>query len=195
LFDVILNEPNWIIVSVVGAILGALVSKYGGIVSYPFRRRPAIRGEWYCYHFDFRDGRLELIEEQLVIRKGATSGIKVKLTPVAGDSTLSDQYEYRGDAEFDERHLLINMRGVTHSNKELISVRLQPRIPPNHVTMFGLWLSYDHDHLPAAGMIMLSRDRKEADEAGRAMLRWYAIRKGAMHLLAAPRTERPRPNA
>jgi hypothetical protein len=71
-------EPNWILISIFGAILGALFAEFGAIVVYPLRRlrRDVLVGTWHQFNYTHRNGRLFLNQATLEIKKGLLGGLR-----------------------------------------------------------------------------------------------------------------------
>lgn len=162
----IASEPNWMIVSVVGAILGALIARYGSIVLYPMRRfkKEPMIGHWYDYHFTFVNGKRYIAESPVNIRRGKLRGISVEIRDQdvvsqsgALDNKRKDGLTYQGILRREGPHLVIEVKGVGHI--ELLIFRFIYRLPSNDSVIPGVWMSFDHDMNPTAGLMILSRRR------------------------------------
>jgi hypothetical protein len=184
MLDLLATEPNWIVVSVVGAVLGAVVARFGGVLTFPFRRTKEPVGVWNVYHHTFRQGSLQLVWERMTISKAPLGGLKV----VVKDPMDPDSQIYRGSVAVEGGAIVvITMRGSRgFGTNGLVSIRLQSRLPPDHRVMYGMWLAYDHDGCITAGTVVISRD--ELGEDTRATVQnWFDFRHGAMRLLRQAR--------
>src|SRR5215212_2361294 len=73
------REPNWIIVTLVGALLGASVTWWSSPIRY-FRSRNLNRhllGTWHECHYTFRHGQVILGRGTITIRPGFKNSLKV----------------------------------------------------------------------------------------------------------------------
>lgn len=184
MIDFLAAEPNWIIVSLVGAVLGALVARFGGLIVYPFRRQVIAGGSWFLYHRTFRQGQMHLIRSRLTVKKGIFGGAKVSVVETVGSRTE----EYTGSVTVEASHLLMQIKGIAVRNSASVLFRLESPVPPNDQVVFGLWLSYDLDRRPAVGVLMLSRTELSDNEADDNLNRWFDIhRTGVMRLRASPK--------
>ena len=133
----VLQEPNWIVVTFVGAVVGALVSRYGGIVTYPFRTRLDAEGRWFVYHYTFRQDVSVFIKGRMRIRKGTLGGTRVRFT----ERNSTQRMRYIGHARREGNDLVMLLK-IMESGGSL-TIRLRGFASPHNDTMVGLWLSYD----------------------------------------------------
>ena len=159
-------EPNWAVVTIVGAVVGALAQKYGSLVLYPLRRlkQEPLIGAWYDYHFTFLNGNRYVAESPVLIRHGRLTGISVEINDqdvVSESGSLNnkrrDGLTYRGTLRHEGPHLVVEANGVRHT--ELLVFRFIYRLPSNDAVIPGVWMSFDHDMNPTAGLMILSRKR------------------------------------
>jgi hypothetical protein len=174
------TEPNWIVTSVVGAVLGALVSAYGTLLGYPIRRlrRNHYVGDWFEYHWTYHSGQRHLWRARLCIRRGYLQSYSVQFDhlpqqvsqPSGGTAPAAPSEDrvlrYRGEMHLRENHVVITLNAHTH--EESLVYRFRQWIPSNKDPVPGLWMSFDHTGAPAAGAALLSdRELSEAEvEAG-----------------------------
>jgi hypothetical protein len=184
------TEPNWLVVSVVGAMLGALFAKFGSLLTYPFRSAMPAAGTWFSYHYTFQDGQPTLHEDTIVIRKAPLGGSRVKITPSFAEGQHISKDAYRGVVICEGTHLLLHARAVLSGNPTTLSIRLASRIPPNDRMMIGLWLSYDHDGRPASGVVAMNREAMSPNEASEVLYRWFDAQRGVIRVPQHPRRRR-----
>lgn len=143
----------------IGAIIGALVSRYGSIVTYPFRRRLGVEGKWFVYHYTFRGRQPVFYSTGLRMRRGVIRGTRVLM--VERNATRTEKYA--GTARKEGSDLLLDLKIRSESGSLTMRLR-RAAVAPHDDQIFGIWLSYDYDYQPAAGQVMLSRtDLSEAD--------------------------------
>jgi len=185
----IIGEPNWIIISVVGAILGALIARYGSIVLYPIRylKKEPLIGDWFDYHFTFVNGARYVAESPVKIRRGKLRGISVEIrdqdvVSQSGvlDNKRTDGLTYRGTLRREGPHLVVEVHGVGHI--ELLIFRFIYRLPSNDAVIPGVWMSFDHDMNPTAGLMILSRTRLRRSAAIRLLLDCAHLDEGVLQV-------------
>ena len=164
------SQPDWLVSAVLGAILGALVAPASMLAMFPIRRlKPHIfHGKWYSYHFSF-------LGERLVLRYGifnVRTGIRHRysVTRLSSGGRPSEPYKlpkpilkYRGRVYNERDHVVMSIAATTHV--ETAMYRFLGRIPSNTTVIPGLWMSYDHDTNPTAGVAIISREQLSDDEA------------------------------
>jgi hypothetical protein len=193
-------EPNWEVTLILGAVVGVLVIPIWQLIVYPARRlRPhSLNGRWYEYHLTFVSGRVALRFGIVCIKPGIRSRYIVTAEysdgPPQGDGQLpTPKLWYRGrvlPSEADQ--VVILLKGLSHP--ETAVFRLLDRIPSNDNVVPGIWMAYDHDLAPAAGVAILSRSSLPPEQAMRMLQSWLIQEKGAMHLRKTPTVQRKDPN-
>lgn len=192
------GDPNWLLSSVIGAIIGALVVPVTGLLAYPVRRlrvHTTLIGRWYSYHYSFRDEILELRYGTLHIRPGLRrqyvvhrKNSRTRPDPNGRFRPAIDLLRYRGSLHEEGHHIIVEVKPRDSRRDETVFYRFLGQIPSNASVVPGLWMAYDHDRNPAAGTIILSREPL-TDEAATRLLRSWT--KGAF---APIRIRRPSPS-
>jgi hypothetical protein len=191
-----MHQPNWIIVIIIGAVVGAVVSQYWTVIFYPVKilKTDSLRGRWYDYHFTFVHGKRYLAESIVRIRRGILSERSVfvqdqDLVRYSGDidPNRRDGLTYKGTVQIEGPHLIVKLRATSH--KELLVFRLINRLPSNTSIIPGVWMSFDHELNPTAGVMMLSREKMTSSDATNMLLELSRTERGAVQ---TPLTERAR---
>jgi hypothetical protein len=192
-----MHQPNWIIVIIIGAVVGAVVSQYWTLVFYPVKllKTDSLRGVWYDYHFTFVHGKRYLAQSIVRIRKGILTERSVfvqdqDLVRYSGDidPNRRDGLTYRGTIQVEGPHLIVKLRATSH--KELLVFRLINRLPSNASIIPGIWMSFDHELNPTAGVMMLSRERITSNDATNMLLELSRAERGAVQTPLSERVRR-----
>ncbi|GID95328.1 hypothetical protein ACFQFC_33215 [Amorphoplanes digitatis] len=173
------QEPNWIIVTLVGALVGASVTWWSSPIRYLRARNDHqhLLGTWYEYHYTFRHGQVILGRAAVTIRPGFKNALMAVVVQheTHPDGEVTD-LSYAGRVSY-EGHLVLSLSGSPHDHT--VVMRYLERLPSNTAPMLGMWMSQDHDCLPAAGVSALSR-RELTDEQAREVLRFEGSSSGAL---------------
>jgi hypothetical protein len=193
-----LAEPNWVVLTLLGGLAGAIVTPLATLLWWGVRRvRPhPMCGVWHSYHMTFRQNRAVMLSGQYRIRRGFRSPLVVSAVNSANDhmGTPVKTLSYRGRLEHEGGHYVMDLSGRSH--QEHLMIRFAERIPPNDKMLSGIWLAYDHDNQVASGVQLFSRDKLSDDEALGALRGWILVdRGGVMRLRGAPRPLRAGPEA
>jgi hypothetical protein len=148
-----MGEPNWILVTFIGALAGYLLPHLSKVLVYVARRfqRATIEGKWYVYHITNRGGELQVEPAAWNIRKGYDS----KFVVVESFKEDLKGPMYKGQMSFERNFLLVKLRAVKH--EEEVSIRLFNPIPTADAYTWGLFLSLDFQGNPIAGPVAISR--------------------------------------
>jgi hypothetical protein len=191
-----MSEPNWIIVTLIGALIGAIVSQYWTIFFYPIRRlkHDPLLGTWYDYHFTFVHGRRYLAASAVVVKRGLLTSRSIRMQDQdliryseGPEHDLKDGLSYKGVVLVEGPHLLIKLHATTHN--EFLVFRLINRLPSNSSMVPGVWMSFDHELNPTAGIMMFSRQKLDTDIATNLLVNMARIERG---VLQVPLSERAR---
>jgi hypothetical protein len=157
-----LTSPNWVVTTILGAVLGALLSAYGSLILYPIRRlkRDQYIGEWSEYHWTWKDGRKNLCRGRFTVKRGLLAPYSVEFDHLpqktnGKTSTHSKDLRYKGRLRLEDGHVVFDFRGTTHT--ESITYRFPRWIPSSSDRIVGIWMSFDHTGTPSAGGAMLVR--------------------------------------
>jgi hypothetical protein len=155
------DEPHWLIVSIIGAMLGFLMPYIWKILVFGIRRlsRHHLEGLWYGYYFIIENEAPKLGSETLKIQKGIFHSFVVEGESLNG--AISIQQKYKGIVDEERNFLIIQMKPTKHD--EHIFIRLKLPIPGNDKFMYGLWSAIDFDGNAAVGPMIMSR--KELSKA------------------------------
>ncbi|WP_018347980.1 hypothetical protein [Longispora albida] len=192
-----MQEPNWIITSIVGAVIGALLVPTWRIMLYPIRRlRPhPLHGIWYSYSYSFMDGALQLRHGTFTIRSGLLQRWIVHREnfgryPPPSLGPAPPPLRYRGTVSEEHDHYVMLFSGRTHT--ETLLYRFVNRIPSNAGIIPGVWMAYDHDLNPAAGCAIISRGPLAPQTVTTLLRSWVVFEKGAFHIRKTPARHAPR---
>lgn len=195
-----MHEPNWIVVTLIGAVIGAIASQYWSIIFYPLRllKHDPLMGGWYDYHFTFVHGRRYLAESIVSIRRGLLVGRSIRMQDQdliryseGLDRDRKDGLTYRGLVSVEGPHLLIRMHATSHN--ELLVFRLINRLPSNASVIPGVWMSFDHELNPTAGIMILSRQQMEPTAATNLLLEIARVERGVLQVPLSERARRRSP--
>lgn len=148
-----MSEPNWVITTIIGAIVGYLTPYAVKMSRYMLRRfeKEIAEGTWHVYHPTIRDGSA-LIEHSIWnISKGILVKYVVKETKAQSTSVI-----YKGDLRLERNHWLIKLRGVRHA--EEASIRFYNPVPTEDARTWGLYVSIDYHGNPISGPGLISRE-------------------------------------
>jgi len=148
-----MGEPNWIIITLLGAIVGYLfpyLIKFLLLITRRFQREIA-EGIWHGYHIANREGTPQIEHYLWNIRKGLLSEYVITETrpPLKG-------VMYQGTLSFERNFWLIKLHALKH--KEEVSIRLFSPITTAHEKTWGLYLGLDFQGRSAAGPIVISQE-------------------------------------
>ena len=195
-----MQQPNWIIVTIIGAVVGALVSQYWTIIFYPARllKADTLGGDWYDYHFTFLHGKRYLAESIVKVRRGMLADRSVyvqdqDLVRYSGgiDPNRKDGLSYKGSVQVEGPHLIMKLRATSH--REVLVFRLINRLPSNASIIPGVWMSFDHELNPTAGVMVLSRERMTPSDATTMLLEISRTERGAVQTPLSERTRKRLP--
>lgn len=192
-----MQQPNWIFVTVIGAIVGAIVSQYWMIIFFPLKllRKDPFRGDWYDYHFTFMHGKRFLAQSMVSVSRGflVDRSIRVQDQDIVrydGDVDLNrkDGLAYKGSAKVEGPHIVIRLHATSH--EEVLVFRLINRLPSNAAMIPGIWMSFDHDRNPTAGIMILSREKIATADAIHMLVGVSRTERGAVQVPLSERARR-----
>lgn len=153
------SNPPWYVVVIISVVAGALASRYGSVVIYPLRRlqKDEHLGTWHECHWTWFENEKRLWRASLTISKGVFQRYVVRFVHgEQGEGSTARSLRYDGDLTFEGGHVILNLKGKGHV--ETLMYRFPDWLPSvQHVV--GIWMSYDHSNIPAAGGAVLSRHR------------------------------------
>lgn len=158
------SDPNWIVLMLLGAVVGTIVSSYDKIwrvIKYAYKNvteKSHIEGDWFGYHWTYKDNKPFLVYSNIKISKGIWHQYKVELTQK--NTTLT----YDGFGTTEGSDIVITFMSKKHP--ERLSARF-PYILASKDRTYGLWLSYDHDRKIASGVIVLSTKEIPDDQVAK----------------------------
>jgi hypothetical protein len=160
-------EPNWIIVTIIGAVLGAIVARYGAAILWPIRRlkRHPIEGLWHSWHYTFHNDGEQLRSGEIRIRRGVLRPLVItaNATSASGQKLGSTRSEYNGQIKVEANTIFLTLSAKNHD--ETVTMRFASRVSFDMPELHGLWMSYDFDLHPAAGIEILTRTRISEESA------------------------------
>lgn len=145
------QEPNWIIVSAVSAILGLIIPYiWKTILCCLYRlKKNRFIGTWHVYETTLCQGNLKFTKGLCTIK----NGIIHKYTVVMEN----DHLKYKGIAEVEDNHLYFKLKNSNDQNvrNETCWQRYDLNYY-NYECMCGLWLSNNYDNNTCCGVSILS---------------------------------------
>jgi hypothetical protein len=156
--DLFQQEPNWMIRTLAGFLLGYFFTYMVKGIHYIWRQvftKNYLTGQWNSYYQTWENNRLVLKREQWTIKFGFNSKLKVNITT---DEKLS----YSGELLEERGHLIAILKAKEFD--ERIFGRYPIPIPGNDSTVVGLFLGTDWNSHAAAGINILSRTELNENE-------------------------------
>jgi hypothetical protein len=146
-----MGEPNWIMVTLLGAIAGYLLPYFIKVLILVLRRfqREIAEGVWHVYHITIREGTPQIEHTVWNIRKGLLSEYVVKESKPSLKGTI-----YKGTLSFERNFWLIKLNS---KHEEGVSIRLYKPITTAHERTWGLYLSFDFQGRAMAGPLVISK--------------------------------------
>lgn len=153
-----MKEPSWIIVAIVGAILGWAIPLIGKFLRHllPNSEDDYLLGDWYGYHWTYKNGQPILNTSQWKITKGRLHRLCVQYAH-------QDGMAYRGYIEKERSQLVVRIH--SGKNHETARFRFTWPIPSKAKLLSGIWLSFDHDTKIASGAHILSKKKLSKSDA------------------------------
>jgi hypothetical protein len=189
------SEPNWLVTTFAGAVIGALIAPSLSLLKYLLHRSQnhPLHGLWFSYQYTF-------IEGERVLRYGVISvrnGIRHRYVAIRQSSAdppteeglfSSSAVNYKGYV-FDELdHYVMVLTSRSHSETSMW--RFLGRVSSNDTVTPGLRISYDYDGNPTAGAVLLSREPLADEEAARLIGLWTVVQPFAMKVQKTPTSQK-----
>jgi hypothetical protein len=167
-----LDGSNWIVTTIAGAAVGAVIPQVASAALFPFRRmhRDQYTGSWHEYYWTWHGGSKTMWTGRVTVKRGITKSYSVRVIehqPVKPEAVPAQPtrpaLRYKGELILDGPLVVLSLRATTHS--ESVVVRYPRWIPSSSDLIAGIWSSYDHSGTPAAGAVLLSRNSLNEAEA------------------------------
>ncbi len=149
--EIFQQEPNWMVRTLAGFLLGYFFTYIIKAVNYLFRHvftRHYLTGDWYSYFRAWENDKPVLKREKWTIGFGFNSKLKVRIVT---DGTLS----YDGELSEEKGHLIVKLKAKEYD--ESVFGRYPVPVPGNDSTVVGLFLAVDYNRHVSAGANILSR--------------------------------------
>lgn len=148
-----MDQPNWIITTLLGVIAGYLFPYLIRFLLLVIRRfqREIAEGVWHGYHVANREGTSYIEHYLWNIRKGLLSEYVIKETRPPLKGTI-----YKGTLSFERNFWLIKLHALKH--KEEVSIRLFSPITTADEKTWGLYLGLDFQGRSSSGPIVISKE-------------------------------------
>lgn len=153
------TTPHWLLVAIIGAVIGLLLPYCGRTVVWVLRRFKEfhLEGEWYEYHLTYVGGNPVLRGERWHIGKGFFAKLSVDANSTSPDGGL----RYKGTIVEERSTIVVKFKAISHT--EQVACRLTSPIPSHDRTLLGFWLALDFDGRIAVGPEVLTRDQLSPD--------------------------------
>lgn len=153
-----MNEPNWIVTAVFGALLGFIPEIYKILKNLVLRfSKNRIVGEWHVYEVTLVNNQVIQTTGKCVIKNGILHRFSVYMS--------NDNLIYRGNANVEDNHLFMML-----TNKNDRSIRKETCWQrydfsyDNYDFLYGLWLSNNYDGHTSCGVSILSKGALNRDD-------------------------------
>jgi hypothetical protein len=153
------DEPNWLITTFIGAVIGLLLPYLVDVTKYLWRywKSEPLVGQWFEYHANFVGGENHISSGVWKINKGFSHEFTVNFTHNTGG-----KLEYRG-ALFEERgHIVAELKSYSHRNESLYYRFMNPIASERVIP--GIWLSFERDGRICSGAAILSKEELPMSE-------------------------------
>ncbi len=153
------NEPHWLIVALIGAMLGLLLPYLARVPRFVWRLRTTepLEGEWFEYHTTFVGQKQRTSSGVWTVRKGFFNRLVVEFQHETG-GTLA----YKGYL-FEERgHVVVVLKSASHATETVYYRFIDPIASERPIP--GLWLSFDREGSICSGAAILSHKSMEESE-------------------------------
>jgi len=150
-------QPHWLVTTISGALLGALVSNANHIpdVYNRFTKETYLDGHWYSYHETTKNGNKLLREGEWLIERDLFNRYKTTVQFKDFNKTYSGTV-----TTFDGKHAVISAWGDGFS--EFVTIRI---LEQNNDFNRGAWFGENEDQVLTHDSWILSRDRLKSEQA------------------------------
>ncbi|SFC94441.1 hypothetical protein SAMN05421780_11365 [Flexibacter flexilis DSM 6793] len=150
---IISTEPNWIITTLIGTVIGYLYPYFIKGIIYIGRllfTKHYLTGQWNSYYQIWENNLAVIKHEKWTVSLGYNSKLKVKIKTVA-----EGNLNYSGELTEERGHLIVTLKAKEYD--ERVFGRYPIPIPSNDATVVGLWLGVDFNAHATVGANILSR--------------------------------------
>ena len=150
-----LNEPHWLFIAFVGAIIGIVLPYLSRVASFLFRMlsgNPYL-GDWYIYVCCSQRKKPITTKSLISIKNGVSQKYKVKMK----DDIINRHF--CGTAFVEQNNLCIVFRQTEGGFKETSFHKYEIGIPSNKDVLYGFYLGYDYDLKVSCGCSILSKNQ------------------------------------
>jgi hypothetical protein len=172
-----MNQPDWVIVTVIGAFIGFPFPYGMKLLQFVIRRfqRDFVEGQWHVYHVSSQNGEVQAVYSTWTIKKGVFSKF------VVHDNRKNLPRGYRGILLSERNFWLIRLNAIQHQEEVLI--RLHSPIATQDAITWGLYLGLDFEGNASSGPVMISRKQIPTDDVLPLLLEKVKVN-GKLKLLA-----------
>ena len=156
--EIFQQEPNWIVRTLAGFLLGYFFTYIIKGTNYIWRKifsKNYLTGQWNSYYQVWENNRPVLKRENWTIRFGFSSKLRVNID-------TGDNLSFSGEL-FEEKGNLIVIIKAKDFNERVFG-RYPIPIPGNDTTVVGLYLGVDFNGHATAGVNILSRIELQVNE-------------------------------
>jgi hypothetical protein len=160
--NIFTQEPNWVVMAILGLVLGHYAKHLLGPVERTvvrFLKPQSMTGNWYEYHWSTAKRQTVFRKEIWKITKQTLSGeLRIEIREPGGSNLA-----YGGTMVREGNHWIKETKGINHG--ESTFSRLTSPIAPYDDTFVGICLSTDFDGRILASVQLLSRVELTDDQA------------------------------
>lgn len=159
--ETLIQEPNWIVLTIIGTVIGYLFPYIVSGISFIWRllfAKHYLTGQWNNYYQIWENNLPALKHEKWKVETGFNSRLKVSISTTLTDGALS----YTGELIEERGHLVAILRAAEYEERAFN--RYPIPVPGNASTVVGLYLGVDFNGRATVGTTVLSRVELQAEQ-------------------------------
>jgi len=156
--EMFLQEPNWMVRTLAGFLLGYFFTYILKGINYLWRQfftKNYLTGQWHGYYNVWENNKPVLKQEKWMVSFGFNSKLKVNVN-------TGTNLSFKGELIEEKGQLIIILKAKDFN--ERVFCRYPIPIPGNDSTVVGLYLGVDFNGHATSGVTILSRTELQEDE-------------------------------